>query len=830
MSDSNLQQEQTYDASSIKVLEGLDAVRKRPAMYIGDTDVKGLHHLVWEVVDNSVDEALVDEENGADRIDVRIHKDGSISVKDNGRGIPVDMHESGAPAVEVILTKLHSGGKFDKSSYKVSGGLHGVGVSCVNALADPLEVEVIRDGKIHRQTYSKGNKTSELKVIGKAEGSGTMIRFKADATIMEATEFSYEVVRKRLREIAYLMGTRGLHITLHDERTDSSEEFAFPKGLEDFVADLNRGKAAIHKEVIYIQRTVPTEADPEKIYEVELALQYNDGYHENVFTFVNNINTSEGGTHLVGFRTALTRALNNWAKQEKLFKDKDPIPTGEDFKEGLTAVLSVKVPDPQFESQTKIKLGNREAQSIVETVVGEGLRTRFEETPAIARAIFGKAMDALRAREAARKARDLVRRKSALEGGGLPAKLADCQKGTAPEDAELFLVEGDSAGGTAKQGRLSHQAILPLRGKILNVEKAAVDSILDHEEIQTIVSAIGTGFLTDEFDPKRLRYGKIIIMTDADVDGSHIRTLLLTLFYRKMPELVKRGYVYVAQPPLYRLAKGKLERYAVTEDERLEIMAEIGLDKVALQQLAVQPAAGRRFAGVELRKLVDVVGKVMGAERRMPAGGVVPFAAFLAQARLPDCELPAYYVVHGGKGVFVADEARLDAELDRLKEAKGGDLLVYEGPESPCRREDADVEVHALHAGRELQPRLRQLVESGIALDALRPAPKPAWEVQTGESKEKPAQQSHSLIDAMTLIQKACEGAVDIQRYKGLGEMNPSQLFESTMDPARRSLKRVSVSDMVEADSMFTVLMGPEVEPRREFIEKHALEATNLDF
>ena len=821
MSEPNVQQETRYDASSIKVLEGLDAVRKRPAMYIGDTGPRGLHHLVWEVVGNSVDEALELARDGRPcRIDVRVHKDGSLSVKDDGRGIPVDMHESGAPALEVILTKLHSGGKFDKSSYKVSGGLHGVGVSCVNALADVLEVEVYRDGRIHRQTYARGDKTSELKIIGKVEGTGTMIRFKADPTIMEATEFSYEVLRKRLRELAYLMGSTRLHITLVDERSDKSEEFLFPEGLKEFVVDLNRGKAALHKDVVYIRREMPTEEDPDKVYGVELALQYSDGYNENVFTFVNNINTSEGGTHLVGFRTALTRALNNWARTEKLLKDKDPIPTGEDFKEGLAAVLSVKVPDPQFESQTKIKLGNREAQSIVETVVGEGLRTAFEETPAIAKAIFGKAMDALRAREAARKARDLVRRKSALEGGGLPAKLADCQKGTPRDEAELFLVEGDSAGGTAKQGRTPAQAILPLRGKILNVEKAAVDSILDHEEIQTIVSAIGTGFLTEEFEEEKLRYGKIIIMTDADVDGSHIRTLLLTLFYRKMPELVKRGYVYVAQPPLYRLTKGKTERYAVTEDDKVEIMAELGLGQVSLQRLG-----GKKFVGRELRDLVDAVGKVLNAERRMPAEGVVPFVDFLTHARLPDCELPAYYVLQQGKGVFVDTEAQLDAELERLARSKGSELVVYEGPESPCRRDQADVEVYALHVGRELQPRLKRLLGRGIALDSLRTSA-PSWEVQNGDDK----QPAHGLIDAAAAIEKACESAVDIYRYKGLGEMNPSQLFESTMDPARRMLKRVSVSDMLEADSMFTVLMGPEVEPRREFIEKHALEATNLDF
>jgi len=810
-----------YDASSIKVLEGLDAVRKRPAMYIGDTSTRGLHQLVWEVVDNSVDEALELWRDGrATRIDVRVHKDGSLSVKDDGRGIPVDMHESGVPALEVILTKLHSGGKFDKSSYKVSGGLHGVGVSCVNALAEVLEVEVNRDGKIHRQTYVRGDKSSELKVIGKCEGTGTMIRFKPDPTIMEVTEFSYEVLRKRLRELAYLMGSARMHITLHDERTDKQEEFLFPAGLKDFVQDLNRGKAMMHKDVIYVRRELPTEEDPTKVYEVELALAYNDGYNENVFTFVNNINTSEGGTHLVGFRTALTRALNNWARQEKLFKEKDTVPTGEDFKEGLTAVLSVKVPDPQFESQTKIKLGNREAQSIVETVVGDGLRTFFEENPTTPKAIFGKAMDALRAREAARKARDMVRRKSALEGGGLPAKLADCQKGTSPEDAELFLVEGDSAGGTAKQGRTPNQAILPLRGKILNVEKASVDSILDHEEIQTIVSAIGTGFLTDEFDLKKLRYHKIIIMTDADVDGSHIRTLLLTLFYRKMPELVTRGFVYVAQPPLYRIKKGKIERYAVTEEDRIEIMAELGLGSTALQR-----KGGRKFEGRLLRDLMDAVTRILALEQRMPAEGAVPYIDYLCAAAVPEYRLPAYYLVHAGTGSFLDTEAQMQAELERIGRQLGRALRVYEGPESECRREQADVEVYALHLGRELQHALRKLAAFDVQPHLLRDGGA-EWEILTAGASEPQS----GLVAAVQTIQKNCEKEFDDpQRYKGLGEMNPSQLFESTMDAARRTLKRVTVSDLVEADRIFTVLMGTEVEPRREFIEKHALEATNLD-
>ncbi|MEZ6036894.1 MAG: DNA topoisomerase (ATP-hydrolyzing) subunit B [Planctomycetota bacterium] len=808
----------SYDAGSIKVLEGLDAVRKRPAMYIGDTGQKGVHHLVWEVVDNSVDEALAGHAN---RIDVRVHKDGSISIKDNGRGIPVDMHESGKPALEVILTKLHSGGKFDKGSYKVSGGLHGVGISCVCALSEVLEVEVYRDGKTHRQTYGRGVPTSELKVIGAADATGTMMRFKPDGQIMEVTEFSYEILRKRLREMAYLMGTANLHLSLFDERVNKGEEFHFPLGLVEFVKDLNQGKNALHKDPIYFRTEQASAEDPDKKYEVEIALQYSDAYHENVFSFVNNINTIEGGTHLIGFRTALTRALNNWARSEKVLKEKDPVPSGEDFKEGLAAVISVKVPDPQFEGQTKTKLNNREVQSVVETIVGEGIRTYFEETPATAKAIYGKALDALKAREAARKARDLVRRKSALEGGGLPAKLADCQKGTAREDAELFLVEGDSAGGTAKQGRMPHQAILPLRGKILNVEKAAVDSILNHEEIQTIVSAIGTGFLGEEFEPEKLRYGKIIVMTDADVDGSHIRTLLLTLFYRKMPELVMRGHVYVAQPPLYMIKKGKTERYAVTEEDRIRALAELGLGNTTLTH-----ESGASWKGRELQNLMDRIAALKKLELRMPPDTSMSFADYLAAATVPDRQLPAYYFVRNNVGKLLDDEAQLGAALEKVKAELGRDPVIYEGPESPCNREQADAEVYALHLGGEVQAILRAIDGAGAPV-SWTDRKEGSWRIQTSAQAE--GKLAETLFQAIEFVNESCEKDLTIQRYKGLGEMNPSQLFESTMDPERRALCRVTVNDMVEADHIFTVLMGPEVEPRRDFIEKHALEATNID-
>lgn len=823
-----MSEENRYDASSIKVLEGLEAVRKRPAMYIGDTGVRGLHHLVWETVDNSVDEALAGRAN---RIDLRVHEDGSISVRDNGRGIPVDMHETGVPALEVIFTKLHAGGKFDKGSYKVSGGLHGVGISVVNALAEWLEVEVFRDGKIYKQTFARGEKATELKVIGetgKPDETGTMVRFKPDFDVMEPNEFSYELLVKRLRELAYLMGTKGLTLTVFDNRTGKNEEFCFPGGLRDFVAHLNHAKNPVHENVIYIAKSVTSATDPDVEYEVELALQYNDGYNENIYTFVNNIGTSEGGTHLAGFRSALTRTLNNYARTHNLIKAKESPPGGDDLREGLTTVLAVKVPDPQFESQTKIKLGNREVQGIVESVVGEGLREFFEENPTTPKSIFTKAMAALRAREAARKARELVRRKSALEGNSLPAKLSDCHKGTPRDQAELFLVEGDSAGGTAKQGRASFQAILPLRGKILNVEKAPVDSILNHEEIRTIVTALGTGFLTDEFEPDKLRYGKIIIMTDADVDGSHIRTLLLTLFYRKLPQLVERGYIYVAQPPLFLIKKGKQQRYAIDEKDKAEIVMEMGIGSTKLSVPGMAGSAGdvgalKDFGGADLKELMKVLHDIIKFERRIPIEGGIPFGDLLASVTIPNLALPHYYVVQNGEGHFVDTEAQLEAEMESLGGA--GSLHIYEGAGSTCTREEADVEVYAIHLSSDIAPALQRMLDLGLHPDLFAVREDRQITIHNGDESTP----CTTIKEAYRLIEGLCEKDLVLQRYKGLGEMNGSQLYESTMDPEKRTLYRVVIEDSVKTDEIFTILMGPNVEPRREFIEKHALEATNLD-
>jgi DNA gyrase subunit B len=618
------------------------------------------------------------------------------------------------------------------------------------------------------------------------------------------------------------MGSVGLRLSVTDERIDESEEFYFPGALRDFVKHLNRAKSAIHEDVIYISKSMASPTDENTVYEVELALQYNDGYNENIYTFVNNINTTEGGTHLAGFRAAMTRTLNNYARAHGLIKAKENPPGGDDLREGLTTVLSVKVPDPQFESQTKIKLGNREVQGIVESVVGEGLREFFEENPATPKAIFSKAMDALRAREAARKARELVRRKSALEGNALPAKLADCHKGTPRDEAELFLVEGDSAGGTAKQGRASYQAILALRGKILNVEKAPVDSILNHEEIRTIVTAVGTGFLTDEFDQSRLRYGKIIIMTDADIDGSHIRTLLLTLFYRKMPELVARGYIYVAQPPLFLIKKGKQQRYAIDEKDRAAIFMELGIGSTRVTIPAVDGVA-REFAGEELRKLMSVIGDIVAFKRRLTTETEISFGDYVARATIPDLDLPSFFLVHGERRAFIDTENHLQAELEQLR--GDGSLKVYEGPGSTCSRQDADVEVYGLHLGKLMRPALQRLLDFGIPTHLFQPQEGREIQIESGTDVNR----CGTLQETYRMVESMAEKDLSVQRYKGLGEMNPSQLYESTMDPERRMLYRVTINDAVKTDEMFNILMGPNVEPRREFIEKHALEATNLD-
>jgi DNA gyrase subunit B len=803
---------QNYDAQSITVLEGLEAVRVRPAMYIGDTDVRGLHHLIWEVVDNSMDEALAGH---ARHCWVTIRADGSVAVRDDGRGIPVDIHPTeGIPAVEVALTKLHAGGKFDKSSYKVSGGLHGVGVSCVNALSDWLEVEVARGGKLHRMRFHRGKRDKALEVVGKAAGTGTQVAWKADAAIFSTTEIQCEIVEKRLRELAYLMGTRNVAIELVDERTGAKEHFEYPQGLVSFVQNVNKNKTALHPDIVHFTKAVPGTENPDREYEVELALQYTDAYQETVYTFVNNINTHGGGTHLAGLKSALTRTLTNYAKREKLVKDSEEMPSGDDFREGLTAILSLKVPEPQFEGQTKDKLGNREAQGIVESVVSELLSTYLEEHPAIAKTLVNKAVRAQAAREAARKARDLVRRKSALASGNLPGKLADCQSSNLDE-SELYLVEGDSAGGSAKMGRdRRFQAILPLKGKILNVERARLDKMLSHSEIQLIIAAMGTG-IADEFDLAKLRYGKTIIMTDADVDGSHIRTLLLTFFFRHMRQLVEAGRLYIAQPPLYKLTTKKESRYVTTDAELKQILIDRGVEALVVRDAK----SGKTWEGGALRALCEDLRRLEDL-----CGGLAPAWARVEPAEVlhtwNGTRVRAHMARTAGREHWFDKLAELQDFLELRKAGNRGELSVYEGPDSPVAREDADVIVCHLAHVEDLVKTLSAIEAKGVLLRS-----GTEWVVEGGKTNAR----CTTPLELAVAVRKGAQSDVDIQRYKGLGEMDADQLWESTMDPTRRTLYQVTLEDAMGADEIFTLLMSDAVEPRRAYIERHALEVTNLD-
>jgi len=802
-----------YGADSITVLEGLDPVRVRPAMYIGDTDVRGLHHLIWEVVDNAMDEALAGH---ATLCTVTLHEDGSCSVSDDGRGIPVGMIASeGKPAVEVVLTKLHAGGKFDSGAYKVSGGLHGVGVSCVNALSEWLEVDVHQNGKQHRMRFARGYTKNELEVVGDSDLSGTTIRFKPDAKIFSTTEFELELVVKRLRELAYLMGTRGVVIDLKDERTGDEEHFEFEQGLLTFVSDVNANKNALHEDVIHFVKTLQNPENPENTYEVELALQYTDSYQETVFTFANNINTHGGGTHLAGLRAGLTRTLNTYAKTEKLFKDDKKAPSGEDFREGVTAILAIKIPAPQFEGQTKDKLGNREVQGIVESAVSELFGTYLEEHNVVAKTIINKALRSMQARDAARKARELVRRKSALASGNLPGKLADCQSQDIRE-SEIFLVEGDSAGGSAKMGRdRRNQAILPLKGKILNVEKARLDKMLGHSEIQLIISALGCG-IAEEFDIEKLRYGKTIIMTDADVDGSHIRTLLLTFFFRHMPELIDDGRLYIAQPPLYKVKRRKKERYVITDKELNDFLIELGIGSVTVTEVE----GDKSWSGPELRQLADDLGRLeLLAPKLAPPGINLPIDELIASWDGETC--PAHWARVDGVDSFFNTLPEFNDFLELQKARLGTEeLIVYRGMDGSHTIEEAHVVCAHIGHHEDLVHLLQSLEGQGLQLQG-----GGSWEVTAGKD---PAICTR-LVALAAIVRKAGQGDVEIQRYKGLGEMDAEQLWESTMDPTVRSLYRVELEDAVAADQIFTVLMSDGVEQRRKYIERHALEATNLD-
>src|SRR5277367_522105 len=710
-----------YTADKIQKLEGVEAVRKRPAMYIGDTGERGLHHLVYEVVDNSIDEALA---GFAKHVEVTIHVDNSITVVDDGRGIPVDMHKTEKkPAVEVVLTVLHAGGKFDKKSYTVSGGLHGVGVTCVNALSEWLEVEVKRDSKVHHMRFKRGKTASKLEVIGKAKGTGTKITFKADSEIFPVIEYKYDILANRLRELAFL--NRGIEITLKDERNDKQDLFKFNGGIEEFIKHINRAKEPLHPKVIYVSKEKDGIA-------AEVAIQYNEGYNESVYAYANNINTIEGGTHLSGFRSALTKAVNQYAKSNNLLKEKDPTLSGDDLREGLTAVISVKVPNPQFEGQTKTKLGNGEVEGIVSSIVYEGLMTFLEQNPPIGRRIVDKSLTAARAREAARKAREAVR-KGALTGGGLPGKLADCSERN-PEFCELYIVEGDSAGGSAKQGRnRQFQAILPIRGKLLNVEKARLDQILNNNEIRTMITAIGTGFGTGEgegaFDLNRLRYHKIVIMTDADVDGSHIRTLLLTFFYRQMPELIKGGYIYIAQPPLYKIKRKKREEYIENDDQMSGILIELGSEETSLfrlkdkKEFTGQPLISVLESLRELEKLVDTI------ERRG-----IKFEEYLIARDEKSGEFPSYAVRIKENGVVRFEFARTDKEWIKLREKYdiGLEEEIAAEPKNGETPKVAIAKALQLSESNSIQSTIEALEKKGFDIEHYAAQEKPLFELVEG--------------------------------------------------------------------------------------------------
>ncbi len=791
-------------------------------MYIGDTASGGLHHLVYEVVDNAVDEALVGH---CTEVSVTLHSDGSVTVVDNGRGIPVGIHKDlGIPAVTVVMTRLNAGGKFDRDAYKVSGGLHGVGVSCVNALSERLVVEVYQDGRIHRQSFQCGAPSSELVDMGKTERRGTKVTFKPDREMFTETVYSYDILAKRLRELAFL--NRGLVITITDERAEPNKEetFCYEGGLREFVQELNRGRDLVQAEVLHF-------TGAQEGMEVEVALQFTASYDERIFTYCNNINTREGGTHLSGFKTALTRTLNLYAKREDLLK-KNQTPAGDDFREGITAVVSVKVPEPQFEGQTKTKLGNSDVQSVVEQVVGAQISAYLEENPKSARQLIDKAVNAFAARQAARHARDLVRRKNALSGGGLPGKLADCTSRNRGE-TELYLVEGDSAGGSAKQGRdRSFQAILPLRGKILNVEKARIDKMLGHDEIRTIITALGTGIGADEFDITKLRYGKIIIMTDADVDGSHIRTLLLTFFFRHMPQLIEQTRIYVAQPPLYLLKKGKLSEYIFDEDRLRDKLTSIGGQGTVV--LARVAGSELRFEGEALTELLGVIARLETLCRAIERKGI-DLRVFLAESDPETGALPVSRSVHGEDERWWPEgaRARFDTYERELATSLGRELVIAMDGDDDEQIEKADLFLQEYPEGREASQHARRLKEMGLSpatmIDpsgALDGAEEPAeFEIEGKKESVKVG----SLRAVLDQVRRRGQDGLTLQRYKGLGEMNANQLWETTMEPGKRTLLRVRLQDAVRADEMFSILMGSNVEDRRAFIEKHALDVSDLD-
>ncbi|MGE4579069.1 MAG: DNA topoisomerase (ATP-hydrolyzing) subunit B [Desulfuromonadales bacterium] len=786
-----------YGAESIKVLEGLSAVRKRPAMYIGSTGPMGLHHLVYEVVDNSIDEALA---GYCDEVVITIHLDGSVTVEDNGRGIPVDMHPTQKKtAAEVVMTVLHAGGKFDNDTYKVSGGLHGVGVSVVNALSEKLDLEIRRNNRIYRQNYLRGVPSAPLSEYGETKKRGTKITFWPDGEIFETTDFSFEILSQRLRELAFL--NAGVKINISDERNEKSHEFHYEGGIASFVEYLNRAKTPLHPTPIYFH-------GQKEGVDLEVAIQYNDGYDEKIFTFANNINTHEGGTHLIGFKAALTRTMNSYATANNLLKNIKTAISGDDLREGMAAVISVKLSNPQFEGQTKTKLGNSEIKGFVETMMNDKLAIFLEENPQIAKKILEKGIEAARAREAARKARDLTRRKGALDGLALPGKLADCQEKD-PALCEIYLVEGDSAGGSAKQGRdRRFQAILPLKGKILNVEKSRFDKMLTSNEIRTLITAMGTGIGKEDFDISKMRYHRIIIMTDADVDGSHIRTLLLTFFFRQMPAMIEKGYLYIAQPPLFKVKRGKKEIYLKDEMSLQEYLLDEGTEGMTIQM----EKSGKAIRGKQIIPTLKNIIDYNSLFEKMVRKGV-------------NRELLRIFV-HGKVQNGFSDMEDLSPLADRLKTLEP--RADFEPINDPPR---------ILFTLGSIRARIDQNIleilsshEYTLLLQAYRKIEDICRDEKAFVSSDgKEEAEIDTVQDLLTFFMDRAKKGQYIQRYKGLGEMNPEQLWETTMDPDKRVLLQVKVEDAVEADEIFTVLMGDQVEPRREFIENNALNVSNLD-
>ena len=820
-----------YNASKIQKLEGLEGVRKRPDMYIGDTHERGLHHCVTEIVDNSIDESLA---GYCDAITVTIHLDGSCSVEDNGRGIPIDIHPKyKIPALELVLTNLHAGGKFGKGAYQVSGGLHGVGAKCVNAVAERFDVEVRREGKVHHMAFERGKTTQKIKVIGTTKKTGTKQTFMPDPQIFLTTrDFKYDILAKRMRELAFL--NPGTRIELNDERVNKSEAFIFDNGITEYVSFLNRSKNVIHPKPITISgKSQTVEKKTDSFILVEISLQYNDGYNDQIYAYANSIHNIEGGTHLSGFRTGLTRVINNYAKTNNLIKDKDVTLTGDDTREGLTTVISVKVPEPRFEGQTKTKLSNGEVDGIVQRIVGEKLKYHFETNPSIAKKIIEKVLNAARAREAARKARETVR-KSAFSGGGLPGKLADCSEKD-PRLCEIYIVEGQSAGGSAKQGRdRRYQAILPIRGKLLNVEKARIDKVLNNAEIRSMITAIGTGIGDHEgegaFNVEKARYHKIIIMCDADVDGSHISTLLLTFFYRQMKGLIESGFIYVAQPPLYKIKRKRREQYIESDEELNRILLELGSEDVTLIRLRDD----HKIPSKTVDKVVETL-----SQMETLGGGVTrygcPLHHYLDQhIKAKKYKLPKYMArVRTGNEEeyrFLYDDDERSSFYTEMVIDDVYEETVTRQIQKNGHQINQRISVHEVFEAAQMSKILKNLAKLGLDINQFTPSKKPRYKLieNMGEKNEQIIE-LHSIMEIIGQIRVLGRRGLSIQRYKGLGEMNPKQLYETTMDPEKRRLLKVDITDAALAESTFSMLMGEDVPSRRAFIEDNALNVSYLD-